>query len=584
MKIIFFSIFLLFPTIIMANEIEVIELHETKTLDQMVLEKDELNTNIDNEKVESEEIESEIEISEEIEIDVDQVSIENNDYLNNIDKKNFSNYLSNSSNIGSKILNNEFIVFLEGINLDYQIKENRDLFYLLVEYFYKAGDISQANSLLSKRNIENDEYEAFYNTIKVNYLLATFDLENVCTFKNQYSDQIKLKFYLIEKIDIFCLILQNRLSEAELLNSVLIETETNLDQNFQNLFSILTGNIIDEQVIEFKLNNNINNDLIFLYSAMARIAEIPLDEDFLQVDKKNLSIPIILNKATPTELRIKAANESYYNNALSIESLAALYQSVDFDSSQLNDPETTIKTLSGNIELSMAYYYQLINIQIFPSERIKALIEFWNFSKKNNLVEISYSLSYKIVESIEIMAENIEYAPDIAKSYIHNNDYEKALSWINFYENSKGVDQNSSYVRILLNLHSTNDINSIVEIMISNFEKFIENDNILNEELTFILLEILQKNNDKNLSQDFSNLYDERLMPSFFIIENLRNSIENNQDNNFLIYSVISLNNKSWNEIHPEHLKILISGFISYKNGELIKEIVLEIFKDYKIL
>ena len=32
-----------------------------------------------------------------------------------------------------------------------------------------------------------------------------------------------------------------------------------------------------------------------------------------------------------------------------------------------------------------SYFFQLINIQIFPSERVEALIEFWDFAEKNNL-------------------------------------------------------------------------------------------------------------------------------------------------------------------------------------------------------
>ena len=109
---------------------------------------------------------------------------------------------------------------------------------------------------------------------------------------------------------------------------------------------------------------------------MASIAEIPLNEKFLEINSVNIIIPIILNQSTPIELRIKAANLGFISNYISIESLSALYQSVDFDSSEFNNPKDTIQNLSGNIDLLMAYYYQLINVQIFPSERLQALINF----------------------------------------------------------------------------------------------------------------------------------------------------------------------------------------------------------------
>ena len=67
---------------------------------------------------------------------------------------------------------------------------------------------------------------------------------------------------------------------------------------------------------------------------MARIAEIPLNEKFLEVDPLNLAIPIILNSSSHVDLRIKAANKSFINKKISIDSLEKLYQSVDFDSNQ----------------------------------------------------------------------------------------------------------------------------------------------------------------------------------------------------------------------------------------------------------
>ena len=78
---------------------------------------------------------------------------------------------------------------------------------------------------------------------------------------------------------------------------------------------------------------------------MARIAEVPLNEEFLKIDPLNLSIPIILNTSTPIELRMKAAHNSFLNGLISIESLAALYQSVDFNSDELNKTKETIKQM-----------------------------------------------------------------------------------------------------------------------------------------------------------------------------------------------------------------------------------------------
>ena len=390
------------------------------------------------------------------------------------------------------------------------------------------------------------------------------------------------KSNLIIKIEIFCLILIDKSSEAELLNSILLETETDLDENYQNLFNILNNN--ENLEINNWITKKINSELIFLYSAMARIAELPLDKNFLEVDPLNMAIPIILNRSSPIDLRIKAANQSFINNDISVDSLAALYQSVDFNSKQLNNSQETIKELAGKNELLLSYYFQLVNIQIFPSERLEAVINFWNFAKSSDLDQIAYSLSYKIIDSIEITSEYLDYSPEIAISYIYNNDFEKALKWIDFYENTKSVDEKSTFVRILLNLHSSNEIESIIEVINSNFKELFSSINKQNEELIFVLFDILDENNKKQLNDNFENIYDIRLMPSIFILEKIQNAISNNNSNDLLIYTILSLNNKEWKDIHPEHLKIILSGYSAYKNGDLIKDIILEIFTNYKII
>ena len=80
-------------------------------------------------------------------------------------------------------------------------------------------------------------------------------------------------------------------------------------------------------------------------------------------------------------MRIKAANESFLDNLITVDSLAALYMSADFSSDELSNPKETIDLFSNNKELSMAFLFQLVNIQIFPKDRLNSLIEFWDFAK-----------------------------------------------------------------------------------------------------------------------------------------------------------------------------------------------------------
>ena len=73
-------------------------------------------------------------------------------------------------------------------------------------------------------------------------------------------------------------------------------------------------------------------------------------------------------------------------------------------------------------------------------------------------------------------------------------------------------------------------------------------------------------------------------MPSILLYNEIKNSIVNNNDDKFLIYSLISLNKKNWYDIHPEHLKLILKGYLSYNDGILFRNLILEIFKNYKFI
>ena len=73
-------------------------------------------------------------------------------------------------------------------------------------------------------------------------------------------------------------------------------------------------------------------------------------------------------------------------------------------------------------------------------------------------------------------------------------------------------------------------------------------------------------------------------MPSIFLLDEINNSIINQDDEKFLFYSLISLSDQEWDNIHPEHLKILLNGYLKYKDGILFRNIILEVFKNYKFI
>ncbi len=594
MKFFYIIIFFFISNLVSANEddnsgVEIINLYETKSLDQMVLENLNVEGDIEIEEG-SNDIESVIkstvdsEQNDNNEQEVKQIEIIKDNFIFKNKVKDLKNYFDNLQKINSKTLQKQIIEVLENLQIDLEIEQDQEIFFLIVNYFKSIGQINKSYDLIEKYELSDDKNYNFYTGIKLNYLLSTYQLNEACNFKEELNSNLKLDYFFLEKLDIFCLILNDNLSEASLLNSILIESENNLDNHYQYLFSLITNS--QDQLSNEKQNNNfgINSELIFLYSAMTRIAELPFSHEFYEIDKKNLSIPIILNQASPIDLRIKAANDSFLENLITVNSLAALYMSADFNSDQLNNPKETIDSFSDNNELSMAFLYQLVNIQIFPDDRLNALIQFWDFAKNNNLEEIAYKLSINMLSSIDATSDNIVYGTQIASAYIFNNDFDSAIKWIELYENAKEIDSKSIYTRILLDLYSSNDLKTFINSINLTLNTYTYDQDNKNAELLFVLKSVMNLDINSDTNIDLDNIFDIRSMPSIFLLNEISNSIVKNDDEKFLFYSLISINDRDWNNIHPEHLKLILNGYLKYKDGELFRNLILEIFKNYKFI
>ena len=76
-------------------------------------------------------------------------------------------------------------------------------------------------------------------------------------------------------------------------------------------------------------------------------------------------------------------------------------------------------------------YYQLANRQIFPEDRLKVIIEYWEFAKNIGLEKIAYSLSENIIQTFTPSSDTSTYSMQIAMAHISNNNFTETLNgWI----------------------------------------------------------------------------------------------------------------------------------------------------------
>ena len=80
------------------------------------------------------------------------------------------------------------------------------------------------------------------------------------------------------------------------------------------------------------------------------------------------------------------------------------------------------------------------------------------------------------------------------------------------------------------------------------------------------------------------DLTDTRLMPSRYLLDKIRLSSQNNNYAELLLSINISIMNRQWSEIHPEHLKIILNSIKSSYSDELFYKIIYEILEESQII
>ena len=602
MRIALYIIILFFIKSTFANEITIIELHN-KSIDQVLIENFENENNQqskqeiisediqnDNDK-DSNNLEEKLKIIEEIDETLSTNKVEElNNIWQEVNKEEILYLLNNINKIHSSVLKNEIISTLASTKIVPNGFSEEEFDRFLINSLLKLGDRKKAYEIIQSIESSSDNInDSYYKQFTLNYLLSTYNLSEACNYRESIKDldlNSETNFFL--KIDIFCLILEEKFDQANLLNALLIETETIQDDYFQFLLSKL----ID---FESELENVIfsdNSKDIFLYSAMHRIANLPLNKNFFNIDPINLSMPIILSFATDINLRLKAAHFAFLENLINIDSLSALYQTVDFTYDQLNNPSEVLNTLNGNIEIGMAYFYQLINVQLLPITRLEAIIQFWEFAEENNLESIAYQISKKSLNTIEPSSEISMYGPSIAKAYIMSQDYENANKWLLFAESAVDDKLSKSKLnssKLLLNLYAINEEENLTDILYENLKYMSTNlvdnneENSNKIEVLNLIFSILNSENE-NPFKIQKKIQESKEMPALYLLESIRNASKKNNQIKLLFNIILSIDGKKWTDIHPEHLRIILLNLQNYKEGTIINNILLEVLEDNKII
>ena len=583
----FLSITLAFS--VFAEDIKIIELHD-QTIDRILLNATNDNDDANND-INTEELKSSTSATKEQDIIIDPEESESSepsesvtafpDFWENADKDDVLFLFDNLLLTNSLILNNTLIDALTLNSLPPQGFEEDEFNHFKIVNLIKLGQRKKAFNMIETLNEKTDYVDAF-NLFKLNYYFSTYDLNQACDFSNSFNrKESKINENFLLKVDIFCTFLQNKIEEADFLNS-LLEEMNDQDDYFQKIFLNLKEPNKNKE--DFSLLNYDENSMS-LYSAMIRVGEMPLNNKYLMHDPVNFSMPIVLSGSSDISLRLKAAHKAYQQGKFNADSLSALYQTVDFSYDELTNID--LEKFHKNFEIGMAYLFQKANIQLLPITRVQSLVDFWSYAEKENYSSLAYDISRNLIDKIEPSPELSEHGIEIAKAHIHNSNFKLADKWILFAENYQSEDENFAEkiqsIKLLYKLKkSTNDKQFINILLNSDVLKGIH-ENIIKQEILLTIASVINENNNEIFNGN-RNLYDQRSVPSIYLLNKIKQSSKTNNYGELLLSINISMVDKSWEETHPEHLRIILTALRDIEIENFFKDVILEILKASEII
>jgi hypothetical protein len=414
---------------------------------------------------------------------------------------------------------------------------------------------NQRTDLIENFVKQNKEFKSKSRAVQylVDDNIAQADISEGCE-KIKFIDK-EIKDAYLEKFKIYCLVFNNKKSEAQLLLDLLRE-QNQSDKFYDDKINFLLGvsdktskKINENNLLNFYLSSITNKDFNFKPNKNTK------KEIWQYLNASNLiKVEDISDKERLNELEL-AANKGQINKDI----IFKIYQQVPYNLSELINAKSKYQNLQGIESRSLIYQKYLLSED--NESKIEYLFLLEELFKKENLQNIySKFLSDKIQE---IGIENIsERYQEIAQSRIIRDD-EFALGKVKY--NDKILHQSK-----ILKYYFENENEKKVQKDIDKiFKKISKNRKYFYSAKDLALIDSLI-NDGFSLPSNFDY---KNLAKKFDIPKNLLKLIENNQ-NAFLALKIVEIIGEDEpNELDPETI-YFITNLLNKMNLKQIRNLV----------
>ena len=452
-----------------------------------------------------------------------------------------------------------------------------DLILIRINKLIELGDFDNAKLLIDLVNKKDNE-EILIKKTEINLSLNNFDL--VCSSIEEQRKSFKQNLFW-RKVEIFCQILNGKTNKANLSLSLLKEEKNFNDENFLK--------IIDSLIYKDEINDESLVNLNLLNLVMTRVANINIKESYVLNDDPLLLTMIYRMSNAPIKLRIEAIERSKKLLNLPIETIEEIYNSYD-----LKEKDKKI-SLDDNILLgseTQSILFQMAIAEDDEEKKAKIIKKSLELAFINGNFTLISKLNLNSLLEIKPSKNLSWFANYAAKSLLISNKKEEAMKWYEILkkEKNKNTELFNNFIELWVIVEFLNLKNRESEYknisqneILKSIDKFdSQNKKVVFDTLGFYILE----NFGVKINPQFwlINLDNQEIeskqLPNSSLISLLKNASENKKVGETILLILMSLDNKSFNQLHPFFLQIVISSLnqigLQEKAFDLVMETLIE--------
>lgn len=280
---------------------------------------------------------------------------------------------------------------------------------------FQTGDVEDAAALA--RLVPTRNWDEALARLQLDSAFAAYDNATACATARSQIARFGTPYW--QKALIFCQLLNNEQSRAQLGLTILQEQKAPDDPAFEQLFAKLSG---DTKARVEKLP-----DPTPLHLAMMRAANLSLPASLAETNDPLILRIVATSPNASAELRLAAGERAEAYGALPTAALTQLYEGLNFTPEQLGNPLGVAQNDRG--PRGRAALYLAAKDMPVGAQRAELLQKSWRLARERGIYPTTVRVDLPLVLDMQPGPDLMFFAPDVTRALLFAGKFQEAQHW-----------------------------------------------------------------------------------------------------------------------------------------------------------